>query len=209
MSHNRFRSLASIAHFTNLEELFLDDNDLNDVHTQFPKLLRLKTLMINKNHFQDLYKLVDQLGHAFPKLEHLSLLGNEACPYRITATTDGSSSSEDANIFGRNRSEEEYQRYRHLLVFRLPTLRFLDAKEIDSHERMVANKLGDILNAIAETKQSAGRRNFDEEDNESKNYTPLPQNTSNTRGRVSVGRIRHIYNGEGSQGNKFVKDHDL
>jgi len=40
-------------------------------------------------------------------------------------------------------------------------------------------------------------------------YTPLPTDTSKNKQRISVGKIRYTYHGEGSQGNKFVQDGDL
>ena len=94
--------------------------------------------MINKNRFQDISRLADQLRHAYPSLTHLSLLGNKACPYQISST-DQSTSDEE---------------HRHLLIFCLPTLKFLDAREISLNERCIAMKLGDILYSIAETKKN-------------------------------------------------------
>lgn len=107
--------------------------------------------MINKNRFHDIYKLVDQLRQAYPTLTHLSLLGNEACPYRIVSTT----TSDDINhSFTQHYLDEEYRRYRHLLIFRIPTLKFLDSREINLNERRIAMQLGDILYSIAETKKN-------------------------------------------------------
>ncbi|CAF0784077.1 unnamed protein product [Rotaria sp. Silwood1] len=210
LSKNRFRSLGCIKNFPYLEELILDDNDLDDTHTKFPKLSNLQTLMLNKNRFQDIYKLVDQLRHAYPMLAHLSLLGNEACPYQIIANNQTSSNNTDFNTFAQNRLDEEYQRYRHLLIFRIPTLKFLDASEISSNERYIATQLGDILYSIAETKQSQSLTTNDEKKNEKKNfYTPLPSDTDKNKSRISVGKVPQKYSGEGSQGNKFVRDGDL
>ncbi|CAF1627783.1 unnamed protein product [Rotaria magnacalcarata] len=210
LSKNRFRSLACIRHFPNLEELILDDNDLDDTHTRFPKLPNLHTLMLNKNRFQDIYKLVDQLRYAYPMLTHLSLLGNEACPYRIVATSQTSSNSADLSPFAQNRLDEEYQRYRHLLIFRIPTLKFLDASEISPNERRIAEQLGDILYSITEIKQSQSSTNNNDRNQENNNYyTPLPADTDKNKHRISVGKVPSKYNGEGSQGNKFVRDVDL
>lgn len=99
--------------------------------------------MINKNHLQDLYQLVNNLHNAYPMLTHLSLLGNQACPYRIIS---------DINSFTQCQVDEEYRRYRHLLIFRISTLKFLDSREISEAERRTAMQLGDILYSIAETK---------------------------------------------------------
>jgi hypothetical protein len=164
--------------------------------------------MINKNRLQDIYKLVDRIRLAYPVLTHLSLLGNEACPYRIIPTTETTPNNTDLSTFAQNRLEEDYQRYRHLLIFRIPTLKFLDASEISLNERRIATQLGDILYTIEETKQSQGssqERKNDKRDN----YTPLPTNSDNKKHRVSMGKLRHEYRGDGSQGNKFVQDVDL
>ena len=164
--------------------------------------------MINKNRLQDIYKLVDQLRNAYPSLTHLSLLGNEACPYRIVPTNGTSSNTIDLSAFAQKRLEEDYQRYRHLLIFRIPTLRFLDASEISPDERRIAEQLGDILYSIAETKQIQSSN--DEKKPEKKdNYTPLPTNANHYNSRISMGKLKHTYHGEGSQGNKFVQDGDL
>lgn len=109
MSKNRFRSLDFLKHFPNLEELILDENDLDDNHTNFPKLHYLHTLMLNKNRLQDIYKLVDQLRQSYPQLTYLSLLGNEACPYRIIPTNNTSSTKTDSSPFAQQRAEEDYQ----------------------------------------------------------------------------------------------------
>ena len=139
LSGNSFRSLTSISHFTNLEELILDDNHLNDSNLSFPHLPKLHSLMINKNEFENIFHLVENLRFSFPQLTHLSLLGNDACPYGFISTE-----SIDR--------DEQYRRYRHLLIFRLPTLKFLDSRQIDSTERRIAMQLGDILYAIAESR---------------------------------------------------------
>lgn len=209
MSNNRFRSLVSVGHFTELEELIVDGNDLDDTHVNFPKLAQLQTLMINKNRLQDMYKLVGHLRQNFPALSHLSLLGNEACPYRIISTGPVSSSDGEMSPFAQNRSDEEYQRYRHLLIFRIPTLRFLDAREISMDERRIATQLGDILYSIAEAKEELPGGGGEKKNERTENYTPLPADIGSTKHRVSVGKLRHIYHGEGSQGNKFVQDGDL
>lgn len=208
LSKNRFRSLEFLKHFPDLDELILDENDLDDMHTIFPKLPKLKTLMLNKNRLQDVYKLVDQLHSAFPILEYLSLLGNEACPYQIIPTTSTSSSTQDTSIYAQNRVEEEYKRYRHLLIFRISTLKFLDASEISPNERQVATQLGDILYSIAETKQIQSDSN-DKKKEKKEFYTPLPTTIDDSKHRIQMRKKQRDYDGKGSQGNKFVQDKDL
>lgn len=156
--------MTCIENFLNLEELILDGNQLNDTQTQFPKLSELQTLMINKNHFQDLYRLADQLHDAYPKLAYLSLLGNDVCPYRIISTDQ---TSLDSSSYAQHQLDEEYRRYRHLLIYRIPTLKFLDSREINRNERHAAMQLGDILYSLAETKSkqpsSSSKINFEKD----------------------------------------------
>jgi Leucine-rich repeat (LRR) protein len=155
--------LTCLKNFPNLEELIIDDNQLDDNQTYFPKLSKLHTLMINKNHFQDIYQLADHLRYAYPTLTYLSLLGNEVCPYGILSADQ---TSAGLTTFSQHRLDEEYRRYRHLLVYRIPTLKFLDSCEISENERRIAMQLGDILYSIAETKKSiakSSKKNYKEE----------------------------------------------
>jgi len=210
LSGNQFQTLHSLKSFPHLEELFLDDNWLNDGSTKFPKLPKLHTLILNKNRFQDIYKLVEQLKSSFPLLAHLSLLGNEACPYELFANS--TSTSDESVSFGTSplrseRSEEEYQRYRHLLIFRIPTLNFLDYREISLNERKIAKQLGDFLYSI-ETRKISVKPSYESAHDEG--YSPLPTtNAMSDRPRISYQKLKHTYAGDGSQGNKFVKDSHL
>ncbi|CAF1327899.1 unnamed protein product [Rotaria magnacalcarata] len=54
-----------------LFELLLGENDLDDIYTCFSKLPNLHTFMLDKNHLQDINKLVDQLRHTFPMCLHI------------------------------------------------------------------------------------------------------------------------------------------
>lgn len=154
MSGNQFHCLSSLSQFVQLEELILDDNRIDDdSRTSFPRLPNLHSLMINKNHLKNLFKLVDRLRHVYPQLAHLSLIGNEACPYGIISS-ESTPSAETARDCSSTHGDEEYRRYRHLLIFRLPLLQFLDSRQITGNERHLATQLGDILYAIAERKQA-------------------------------------------------------
>lgn len=121
---------------------------LEDTHAKFPKLSHLHTLMLNKNRFKNIYQLTEQIREAYPTLQHLSLLGNTACPHRIVSSNQPS----DINSFTQSRLEENY---RHLLIYRIPTLKFLDSREINANERRLAMQLGDILYSIAEMKENS------------------------------------------------------
>ncbi|CAF2068399.1 unnamed protein product [Rotaria magnacalcarata] len=51
--------------------LLLGENDLDDIYTCFSKLPNLHIFMLDKNHLQDINKLVDQLRHTFPMCLHI------------------------------------------------------------------------------------------------------------------------------------------
>ncbi|CAF3677373.1 unnamed protein product [Rotaria sp. Silwood1] len=209
LNGNRFRSLACVKRFPNLEELILDGNQIDDTHTRFPKLPKLHTLLLNKNSLQDICKLVEQLRHAYQMLSYLSLIGNEACPFRIFPKNQ-SSTENDLSSFSQDHLDEDYQRYRDLLIVRIPTLKFLDSREISANERRNAMQSWYIFNSIAETKLSYMSRATDKKESNSYNrYTPLPLVTGPTKPKILIQKRHHTYNGEESQGHRFIKDGDL
>ena len=80
LSYNSLTSFKNINLFTNLNELILDNNELEDDQLDFRLNLRLKTLSLNKNKLTDLYKLINSIKVCYPNLEYLSLIGNPLCP---------------------------------------------------------------------------------------------------------------------------------
>lgn len=85
LSYNCLRSFKHINAFTNLNELILDNNELEDEQLDFRLNLRLKTLSLNKNKLTDLFKLVNAIKVCYPNIEFLSLIGNPLCPGPIAS----------------------------------------------------------------------------------------------------------------------------
>ena len=61
----------------------------------------------------DLDRFVSMCRWKFPALSFLSLVGNECCPNLVIANGDDD-------------EDDDYQRYRYAVLFKLPTLKFLD-----------------------------------------------------------------------------------
>ena len=83
-------SLKHVEQFQACEELVLDNNALGD-DVVFPAIPGLLTLTLNKNRIADTEKLLLEIKQCYPKLRFLSLLGNEACPRKMTLPKKGRS----------------------------------------------------------------------------------------------------------------------
>ncbi len=84
----------------------------------FPNLPNLHTLTLNKNNIETLEELLTKLKRSCPKITYLSLLFNGACPNELVG-----------------KDEEDYQRYRYLVLFSFPNLKFLDSKAVTPEVR--------------------------------------------------------------------------
>uniref|UniRef100_A0A3P8SSD9 Leucine-rich melanocyte differentiation-associated protein n=1 Tax=Amphiprion percula TaxID=161767 RepID=A0A3P8SSD9_AMPPE len=139
LSFNQLRSLAGLKMFTELEELVVDNNLLgNDL--QLPRLPNLHTLTLNKNRLTDIEALLEHLAAVTPSLEYLSLLGNEACPNQLVSP---------------DKDEDDYQRYRYFVLYKLPQLKFLDTRKVTRKEVMEAQARGAFMKVV-KPKSEAG-----------------------------------------------------
>ena len=197
LSFNVFRKLGDLAPFSQLEELIVDNNEVGD-DVEFPRLAKLHTLMLNKNRLVNLDGFLDHVGRQLPALRFLSLLGNVACPNEL------SSSEKD---------EEDYQRYRYFVLYKLPKLRFLDSRPVSDRERSEAQRVGQFMRVVradegnVRERSSSGAGDFN---GPSGDYTPLPQGLANTgEHRGTFGVCRYVYYGRHSEGNRFIRNNDL
>ncbi|XP_074238549.1 leucine-rich melanocyte differentiation-associated protein isoform X4 [Saimiri boliviensis] len=125
-------SLEGLSAFRSLEELILDNNQLGD-DLVLPGLPSLHTLTLNKNRISDLEYLLDHLAEVTPALEYLSLLGNVACPNELVSL---------------EKDEEDYKRYRCFVLYKLPNLKFLDARKVTRQEREEALVRGAFMKVV-------------------------------------------------------------
>ncbi|XP_014773820.2 leucine-rich melanocyte differentiation-associated protein [Octopus bimaculoides] len=96
LSYNLLYTLKGLENFTDLEELVLDNNWIDD-DTEFPALNSLHTLTLNKNNISDLESFLLKLKASYTNLKYLSLLGNNACPNQLS---------------DKEKDDGDYQRYR-------------------------------------------------------------------------------------------------
>ncbi|XP_030059093.1 leucine-rich melanocyte differentiation-associated protein [Microcaecilia unicolor] len=189
---NFSKSLEGLKEFSSLEELILDNNLLgNDL--LLPKLPHLHTLTLNKNQITELESLLDHLAEVLPSLEYLSLLGNQACPNELVSM---------------DKDEDDYQRYRHFVLYKLPNLKFLDTRKVTRKEHKEAMERGAFMKVVkpSDSKDSWASGAISPE----MLYTPLPSRSQDLTSHKGVLRkSRYVYYGKHSEGNRFIRDDQL
>lgn len=193
LSYNQLRSLKGLQGFEILEELILDNNQLGD-DVEIPQLTKLHTLTLNKNRIANLEVLLDKIAHNLPSLKYLSLLSNQACPNELSSL---------------HRDEEDYQRYRYYVLYRLPNLTFLDSRPVRSKEREEAQRVGSYMKIVTPSASEMTSQMLESTEEKSP-YSPLPTDTippGDHKG--TFGRCRYIYFGKHSEGNRFIRNDEL
>ncbi|XP_048762855.2 leucine-rich melanocyte differentiation-associated protein-like [Ostrea edulis] len=165
LSFNCLRSLEGLEKFTQLEELVLDNNDLDD-GIKFPKLQNLHTVTLNKNKITNLDQLLDNISHNLPRLTYLSMLSNEACPNQLSSL---------------DKDEEDYQRYRFYVLFRLPGLKFLDSTNVKEEELVEAKRVGPFMQVVKFTEDEIVHKEENDTE-ETTAFSPLPNSNEQEHG---------------------------
>jgi hypothetical protein len=197
MSFNCLRSIQGLEMFSHLEELILDNNQLDD-HIGFPPSDTVNTISLNKNKFLDLELLLLKLKGSYPQLRYLSLLGNPACPDQLSSN---------------DKDEEDYQRYRYYVIHCIPGLKFLDSKPVHVKEFREAKRVGAFMRVIRPeelAREQDGEGENDVSHGDFLTYTPLPLERQQEGGHSGIyGVCKYRYSGRHSEGNRFIRNHDL
>ncbi|XP_054267551.1 leucine-rich melanocyte differentiation-associated protein-like [Macrosteles quadrilineatus] len=196
LSYNSLTNLHELANFSQLTELVLDNNQLSD-SLVLPPLPDLHTLSLNKNNITNLDLLLTKIDHNLPRLRYLSLLGNVACPNQLSDST---------------KDDDDYQRYRYYVLYRLPGLQFLDSRPTSDHEREEARQRGKFMKIVRPAITSSSRSPLDYDDDEPSfaDYSPLPPASRDGKDHQGMyGRCRFRYIGKHSEGNRFIQNNDL
>ncbi|XP_067046834.1 leucine-rich melanocyte differentiation-associated protein-like [Acropora muricata] len=193
LSYNQLRTLNGIHLFEDLEELILDNNQLGD-DVEIPLLQHLHTLTLNKNKIANLDVLLDKIARNLPSLNYLSLLSNQACPNELSFS---------------HRDEEDYQRYRYYVLYRLPALNFLDSRRVKAAEKEEAKRVGAHMKIIAPSSEDLNSLMHASAE-ETEAYSPLPSASSSPGDhKGTFGRCKYIYFGKHSEGNRFIRNDEL
>lgn len=158
-----------------------------------PEMPHLHTLTLNKNKIANLDVILDKISKNLPSLKYLSMLSNQACPNELSFS---------------HRDEEDYQRYRYYVIYRLPKLTFLDSRPVKKDERDEAQRVGAHMKIMAPPDEDLTAEL--QESMVSSNYTPLPSNSippGDHKG--TFGRCRYVYYGKQSEGNRFIRNNEL
>lgn len=100
---------------------------------------------------------------------------------------------------------EAYQRYRFYVIYRLPSLEFLDSTPISDEERKEAKRVGKYMTVATPDGQPVSQTN-----------SPLRSRTTESEPQaarmkpsafLARGRVR--YDGSHSEGNRFIQNDDL
>ncbi|KAL5506847.1 hypothetical protein EMCRGX_G008597 [Ephydatia muelleri] len=194
LSYNLLKTLDGIQNFSALEELVLDNNELDDSSLELPLLAHLRTLTLNKNQITDTERILTTLKEKCPHLHYLSLLGNQACPNELLGT---------------GHDDEDYQRYRYYVIFKMPNLAFLDSKPVTAQERKEAKRVGEFMKIVRPSAEvfQASEKKPKASDSE---YTPLPQSQASQGQHKGVfGKCKYVYYGKHSEGNRFIRNNQL
>ncbi|KAH9501778.1 hypothetical protein DERF_012593 [Dermatophagoides farinae] len=205
LSYNCLQTLSGIEYFNCLEELVLDNNLLDDSIRFFYNPF-MKCLSINKNKLTDLERFLNEITLKLPSLTYLSMLGNPACPDQL------SSSEHD---------DKDYSRYRSYVIHRMPQLKFLDSTQIRRTERTDAQQRGHYYrlirlnsDSVVETNKLRShlftlREQNDNNDDDGRQNNPLPFTQDNGQPKGGFGKLKHRYTGKHSEGNRFIRNHEL
>uniref|UniRef100_A0A3B3V0N0 Leucine rich melanocyte differentiation associated n=1 Tax=Poecilia latipinna TaxID=48699 RepID=A0A3B3V0N0_9TELE len=117
-----------------------------------------------------------------------NLLGNEACPNQLVSL---------------DKDDDDYQRYRYFVLYKLPQLKFLDSRKVTKKELMEAQARGAFMKVV-KPKSEAGL------ENRPLPYTPLPRGSRDAGNHKGVfAKCRYIYYGNHSEGNRFIRNDEL
>eukprot|EP00760_Papus_ankaliazontas_P029843 PhM_4_TR4492/c0_g1_i1/m.9083 len=199
LSFNDLATVVGLEKFRNVETLILDNNRLTSLEG-FPDLPRLSTLWLNKNDLIDIEAVLNTIAKRCPRLTYLSLLGNPCCTNELNGN-----------------AMAEYSRLRLYIVYRVPTLKFLDAMPVTADEVKEARLQGSHTRVIrvGGAQSSAQPQAEDNDVQQGTSATAVPpqffKDDPSREGRHATyfSYQRQQYSGKSSEGNRFIKDDKL
>eukprot|EP00003_Mantamonas_plastica_P001959 TRINITY_DN1141_c0_g1_i1.p1 TRINITY_DN1141_c0_g1~~TRINITY_DN1141_c0_g1_i1.p1 ORF type:complete len:286 (+),score=80.61 TRINITY_DN1141_c0_g1_i1:428-1285(+) len=199
LSYNQIKQLTNLDKFTKLDTLCVDNNELISEQV-FPELSSLASLSLNNNNIEVLDTLISEVSDKCPNLRMLSLLKNPACP----------------NYFFQ-KDDDDYNRYRYLVLHQLENLKFLDSSPVSKEELAEAKRVGQfskvarpVKSSKSNSQPSKGISLFGGGGDKDEEVPDLPQDLRKEgKGSARFGVSRYVYYGRQSEGNRFIMNDDL
>eukprot|EP00638_Chattonella_subsalsa_P015635 CAMPEP_0117827038 /NCGR_PEP_ID=MMETSP0949-20121206/6469_1 /TAXON_ID=44440 /ORGANISM="Chattonella subsalsa, Strain CCMP2191" /LENGTH=254 /DNA_ID=CAMNT_0005667395 /DNA_START=16 /DNA_END=780 /DNA_ORIENTATION=- len=187
------RSYSNLEHFSSLETLVLDKNNLEGLQN-CPVLTSLTTLWFNNNEVSDLPTFMDDCIQCFPNLTYLSMMRNPACPGLMDLVAP---------------DLEACRLYRLYVLFRAPQLTTLDSTSVTNKEREEAQLRGQyaVRRRLATTQSGKAVPSPVSNTVISEAATPSGHTRDASQPRLKYAKSR--YDGRHSEGNRFIRDTDL
>jgi len=183
----QLRFVSNLEEFTNLTSLILDNNEIADDYNIFPKIPNLETLWINCNNLSYLESFLAKIQGKYPKVKYLSLLKNPCC----------------TNYFV-GKGSDDYKKYRATVLLYLPTLKFLDSSPVLPEEQEGAEKLRRTIRKPDESQYHRHAEALPVPEEQG-----LPKNDAKVSEKARFGKTHYIYQGDQSEGNRFIVDKNL
>jgi len=192
LSYNNIETISNLEKFVLLDSLVIDNNRLSS-NQQWPTISTLRTLCVNNNEISDLEAFLEPIVKAFSGLTYLSLLKNPACPNYFTG-----------------KDQDDYQRYRYFVLYKLPNLKYLDSSPVTDKEKKEAKRVGKFVGRVARPAEEEYKKPADPE-GDLKDIKALPSDlrAADQAGGASFGVSRYVYYGRQSEGNRFIRDDQL
>ncbi|KAL6080200.1 leucine-rich melanocyte differentiation-associated protein-like [Balamuthia mandrillaris] len=193
LSHNALTDLSGLKGFSRLDSLVLDCNQLSE-DPSFPSLPSLRTLCANDNNIEELEVFLEKVEKALPSLTYLSLLKNPCCPNYFTG-----------------KDQEDYQRYRYFVIYKLQGLKFLDSSAVTDTERQEAKRVGKFVGRVARPAEDQYNKPPDPTFVADESLPALPADLRPVEppSKAYFGKSKYVYYGRQSEGNRFILNDDL
>ena len=201
LSENAITSSYLLDTFTSLETLILDKNDLTGLEWFHCPIPSLKTLYFNNNLVTNAEEFVNRVAVLFPSLEYLSMMRNPCCPAFFDITEE---------------KQDDYRRHREYVLYKLPTLQYLDATSVTDEERVNSNRRGSFLGSKATPKKKKSNKVdanqlLAQQEYEKKKVKKAEdkKKKAKTSTFLGLGGNDNRYESNASEGNRFIRDDDL
>lgn len=185
------RDLAGLEVFSALDTLILDKNGLASLEGA-PPLPTVKTLSFNNNAVDDMTTFLDSAVDVVPSVTFMSVMRNPASPPMIQLSEEDVAAA---------------TRHRLYVVYRIPSLTFLDAAPVTAAERAEAASKGKFLatRRAASTAVAPGAASPSAEAG-AEGESPKQAKKGMTA-FLDIGKS--TYDGKHSEGNRFIVNDDL